>query len=94
MASGIFNVKLQFSMENWGTGVIARDEDGEPITLKGATYVRSYIGLQIGAFMAYYNRYNVQGTGLPYVPNRDPARGGLGPPGFASTFGVRWDFSN
>ena len=92
--SGIFNVKLQFSMENWGTGVIARDKDGEPITLKGATYVRSYIGLQIGAFMAYYNRYNVQGTGLPYVPNSNPGRGGLGPPAFASTFGVRWDFSN
>ena len=92
--SGIFNVKLQFSMENWGTGIIARDQAGSPITLKGATHIRSYIGLQIGAFMAYYNRYNVQGTRLPYVPDRNPAGPGLGPPAFASTFGVRWEFSN
>jgi hypothetical protein len=92
--SGIFNVKLQFSMENWGTGVLARDKLGNPITLKGATHIRSYIGLQIGAFMAYYNRYNVLGTGLPYVPDSNPAGAGLGPPGFASTFGVRWEFSN
>lgn len=92
--SGIFNVKLQFSMENWGTGIIARDQDDSPITLKGATHIRSYIGLQIGAFMAYYNRYNVQGTRLPYVPDSNPAGAGLGPPAFASTFGVRWEFSN
>jgi hypothetical protein len=92
--SGIFNLKLQFTMENWGTGVIGRDLNGDPVTLKGATQTRYYIGLQIGAFTAYYNRYNALGTRLPYVPDSDPGRPGLGPPRFASTFGVRWEFAN
>jgi hypothetical protein len=92
--SGIFNLKLQFSVENWGTGVLARDTAGTAIVLKGATHMRYYIGLQIGAFQAYYNRYNVAGARLPYVPDSNPSRGGLGPPRFASTFGVRWEFSN
>lgn len=92
--SGIFNLKLQFSVENWGTGVLARDGDGEPIVLKGATQMRYYIGLQLGSFQAYYNYYNVAGTKLPYVPDSNPARLGLGPPAFAKTFGVRWEFSN
>jgi hypothetical protein len=92
--SGIFNLKLQFSMENWGTGVIARDSLGDPITLRGATHTRTFIGLQIGAFMAYYDRYNVQGTRLPYVPDTNPAGAGLAPQRFISTFGVRWEFSN
>jgi hypothetical protein len=92
--SGIFNVKLQFTVENWGTGVLAHDPAGTPITLRGATQMRYYIGLQIGAFQAYYDRYNVAGTRLPYVPNAIPGSPGLGPPRFASTFGVRWEFSN
>jgi hypothetical protein len=65
-----------------------------PIALRGATQMRYYIGLQIGAFQAYYDRYNVAGTRLPYVPDAKPGRAGLGPPRFASTFGVRWEFSN
>ena len=87
--SGIFNLKLQATMENWGTGVIARNADGDPVTLKGATQMRAYIGLQIGAFIAYYDRYNLLGAsnGLGYVPR-------LGVPGYASTFGVRWEFLN
>lgn len=92
--SGIFNLKLQFTVENWGTGILARDAAGNPITLRGATQMRYYIGLQIGAFQAYYDRYNVAGTRLPYVPDAKPGRAGLGPPRFASTFGVRWEFSN
>ncbi len=92
--SGIFNLKLQFTVENWGPGILARDTAGVPITLRGATQMRYYIGLQIGAFQAYYDRYNVAGTRLPYVPDAKPGRAGLGPPRFASTFGVRWEFSN
>lgn len=92
--SGIFNLKLQFTVESWGTGILARDTAGVPITLRGATQMRYYIGLQIGAFQAYYDRYNVAGARLPYVPDAKPGRAGLGPPRFASTFGVRWEFSN
>ncbi len=92
--SGIFNVKLQFTVENWGPGILARDTANVPITLRGATQERYYIGLQIGAFQAYYDRYNVAGSHLPYVPNAKPGSPGLGPPGLASTFGVRWEFSN
>jgi hypothetical protein len=86
-SSGIFNLKLQGTMENWGSGMLGRDVAGTPVSLKGATFFRSYIGLQIGAFTAYYDRYNLQGTRLGYVP-------GLGIPAYASTFGVRWEFLN
>jgi hypothetical protein len=85
--SGIFNLKLQGTVENWSPGILGRDTSGTAVTLKGATQFRGYIGLQIGAFTAYYDRYNLQGTRLPYVP-------GLPVPRFASTFGVRWEFSN
>jgi hypothetical protein len=87
--SGIFNLKLQATMENWGTGVVARNAAGDPVTLRGSTQMRAFIGIQIGAFIAYYDRYNLLGArdDLGYVPR-------LGVPGYASTFGVRWAFLN
>jgi len=87
--SGIFNLKLQATMESWGTGVLAHDASGNAVTLRGSTQMRAYIGLQIGAFTAYYDRYNLLGARdeLGYVPR-------LGVPGYASTFGVRWEFVN
>jgi hypothetical protein len=87
--SGSFNLKLQATMENWGTGTIAVDGEGEPVILRGATQMRAYIAFQIGSFVAYYNRYNLLGAseGLGYVPR-------LGVPAYASTFGVRWEFLN
>lgn len=86
--SGIFNLKLQVSMERWGTGVLGQTADSLPITLPAVTYYRGYIGLQLGSFMAYYDRYNMQGNqGVAHVP-------GLLVPGFASTFAVRWEFKN
>ena len=76
-------------MENWGTGTIAVDGEGEPVTLRGATQMRAYIAFQIGSFIAYYDRYNLLGANnnLGYVPR-------LGVPAYASTFGVRWEFLN
>ena len=85
--SGIFNLKMQISMENWSPGVLGRDGKGAAVALKGATYFRGYIAFQIGAFTAYYDRYNLGGTGLVYVP-------GMPVPTYASTFGVRWEFTN
>ena len=85
--SGIFNLKLQISMEGWSPGVLGRDTSGTAVALRGATYFRGYIGIQIGAFTAYWDRYNLAGTRLFYVP---PMR----VPGYASTFGVRWEFIN
>ena len=86
--SGIFNLKLQVSMERWGAGVLGQTVDSLPITVPATTYYRGYIGLQIGSFMAYYDRYNMQGTdNVHHVP-------GLPIPGFASTFAVRWEFAN
>jgi len=86
--SGIFNLKLQVSMERWGAGVLGRTADSVAIALPAVTYYRGYIGLQLGSFMAYYDRYNLQGTqNVAHVP-------GLLVPGFASTFAVRWEFRN
>jgi hypothetical protein len=86
--SGIFNLKVQVSMERWGAGVLGRTADSVAISLPAMTYYRGYIGLQLGSFMAYYDRYNMQGNqNLFHVP-------GLLIPGFASTFAVRWEFRN
>jgi hypothetical protein len=85
--SGIFGLKLQGTMESWGVGVIGRNLDDEPITLRGATFFRGQIALQIGDFLAYYDRVNLQASRLGYVPGLSLLR-------LPSTFGVRWEFSN
>jgi hypothetical protein len=85
--SGIFGLKLQGTMESWGVGVIGRDKDDNPIELRGATFFRSLIELKIGEFIAYYDRVNLRALRLGYVPGLEMLR-------LASTFGVRWEFSN
>jgi hypothetical protein len=86
--SGIFNLKLSVSMERWGAGVLGQTTDSTAISLPAVTYYRGYIGLQLGSFTAYYDRYNMQGNqNVAHVP-------GLLIPGFASTFAVRWEFRN
>ena len=85
--SGIFNLKLQISMEGWSPAALGRDSTGAAVTIKGATFFRGYIGLQIGSFTAYYDRYNLGGTRLDWIP-------GMRPPAYASTFAVRWEFLN
>ena len=85
--SGIFGLKLQGSMETWGTGVIGRDAKGAPITERGATFFRAQIQLKIGDFIAYYDRANFQAARAGYLPNLPVLR-------LASSFGVRWEFSN
>ena len=86
--SGIFNLKIQVSMERWGAGVLGQSADSLPIALPAVTYYRGFIGLQLGSFMAYYDRYNMQGNqNVAHVP-------GLVVPGYASTFAVRWEFRN
>lgn len=85
--SGIFGLKLQGSMETWGTGVIGRDQKGLPITERGATFFRAQIQLKIGDFIAYYDRANFQAARAGYLPNLPVLR-------LASSFGVRWEFAN
>jgi hypothetical protein len=85
--SGIFGLKLQGTMESWGVGTIGRDKDDNPIQLRGATFFRSLIELKIGQFIAYYDRVNLRALRLGYVPGLQLLR-------LASTFGVRWEFSN
>jgi hypothetical protein len=85
--SGIFGLKLQGSMESWGAGVIGRDASGQPITLPGATLFRGLLQIRIGDFVAFYDRANMQGTDQGYLP-------GLPVRAFASTFGVKWEFTN
>ena len=85
--SGIFGLKLQGSMESWGTGVIGRDKAGLPITERGATFFRAQIQLKIGDFIAYYDRANFQASRAGYLPSLPLLR-------LASSFGVRWEFAN
>jgi TonB-dependent receptor-like protein len=85
--SGIFDLKLRLAMESWGDGIIGRDSSGAPITLKGATFFRSLIQIQLAGFSIYWDRVNLTNTKLGYVP-------GFEIPGLGSNFGVRWEFLN
>ncbi len=85
--SGIFDLKLQVSMEAWGRGTIGRDAAGAPINLRGATYFKSLVEFQLQSFTVYWDRGNLTGTKLPYVP-------GFQVPAYGSNFGVRWEFLN
>ncbi|MFL5401589.1 MAG: hypothetical protein ACJ8BF_02100, partial [Gemmatimonadales bacterium] len=85
--SGIFDLKLRLSVESWGRGTIGRDALGTPITLKGATFFRSLIQIQLERFMIYWDRGNLTATRLTYVP-------GFRIPSYGSNFGVRWEFLN
>jgi hypothetical protein len=85
--SGIFDLKLRLSMESWGRGTIGRDAVGNPITLRGATFLRSLIQIQLDRFSIYWDRTNLTSTDLTYVP-------GFQIPGYESDFGVTWEFWN
>ena len=85
--SGIFDLKLRLSMESWGHGVIGRDDTGAPINLRGATYFRSLLEIQLQSFTLYWDRGNLTATKLTYVP-------GFRIPPYGSNFGVRWEFAN
>jgi hypothetical protein len=86
-SSGIFDLKLQLSMESWGQGTIGRDANGGPINLRGATFFGTLVEFQLQSFTVYWNRSNLSGTKLTYVP-------GFRIPAFPSYFGVRWEFLN
>jgi hypothetical protein len=85
--SGIFDLKLRLSVESWGSGVIGRNDVGAPITLKGATFFRSLVQIQLQSFSLYWDRGNLSATELTYVP-------GFRLPAYGTTFGVRWEFLN
>ena len=85
--SGIFDLKLKLGMETWGTGTIGRDALGASVTLKGATFIRSLIQIQLDRFTIYWDRGNLTSSKLPYVP-------GFQIPGLGSNFGVTWEFFN
>jgi len=85
--SGVFDLKLRFGMESWGRGVIGRDSAGAPIPLRGATFFRTLIQIQLQSFILYWDRGNVGSTPLTYVP-------GFEIPSYGTVFGVRWEFLN
>jgi hypothetical protein len=85
--SGIFDLKLRLSVESWGRGTIGLDSLGTPLVLRGATFFRSLIQIQLDRFTIYWDRGNLTATNRTYVP-------GFEIPGYGSNFGVRWEFLN
>jgi hypothetical protein len=85
--SGIFRLKVQGVLESWSPGVIGRDREGAAISMPGLTFVRGTVQLQIGPFIAYWDRVNFQATDRGQVP---------GYPIFSlgSSYGIRWEFTN
>jgi hypothetical protein len=85
--SGTFDLKLRLALESWGTGVMGQDTFGSPLTLRGATFLRSLIQFQLGGFSVYWDRVNLTSSRLGYVT-------GFEIPAYGSNFGVRWEFLN
>lgn len=85
--SGIFRLKIQGVMESWSPGIAGRDTAGVAISQPGATVLRGIFQLQIGPFIAFYDRANMRASKAGYLP-------GYPLPSLMSTFGVRWEFEN
>ncbi len=85
--SGFFELKLAMSVESFGTGTLGRDAEGEPITLRGATFARAQLQLQFGPFTAYLDRQNTLDSQAGWVPGIPTLRA-------ANAFGIRWVFWN
>jgi hypothetical protein len=85
--SGIFDLKLRLAVESWGRGTLGRDASGTAVPLRGATFIRSLIQIQLDRFTIYWDRGNLTATNRTYVP-------GFEIPGYGSNFGVRWEFLN
>ena len=50
-----------------GGGPIGRDATGAPVSLRGATFFKSLVEIQLQSFTVYWDRGNLTGTPLPYV---------------------------
>lgn len=85
--SGIFGLKLEGSVERFGSGVIGRNTAGDPVSLASGTLVRGLIQFQFGSFIAYFDRQNLLSSDVAFVP-------GLRLPIAANSFGIRWEFWN
>lgn len=85
--SGIFDLKLQLALENWGAGIIGRDASGAPQLLPSATFFRSSVQVAFGSLQFYWDRTNLAAARRVYVP-------GFPIPAYAQTIGLRWDFLN
>ncbi len=85
--SGFFELKLAMSVESFGAGTLGRDEEGEPVTLRGATFARAQLQLQFGSFTAYLDRQNTLDSEAGWVPGIPTLRA-------ANAFGIRWVFWN
>ncbi len=86
-SSGFFELKAAATVESWGTGTLGRDSVGEPVILKGATFMRAQFQLQFGSFIAYWDRQNLLNQEREFVPGIRALAG-------ANTFGIRWVFWN
>lgn len=86
-SSGFFELKAAATVESWGTGTLGRDSVGDPVILKGATFMRAQFQMQFGSFTAYWDRQNLLNQDREYAPGIRALAG-------ANTFGIRWVFWN
>jgi TonB-dependent Receptor Plug Domain len=84
--SGIYDFKVSYGVEFWGTGV-AGVLNGTPIELPSATFHEIFVQIQLVDFKLWWNLRNARYTTAEYVP-------GLPYPRNAQTFGVKWEFFN
>ena len=85
--SGIFALKVQGVAETWSPGIGGLSAAGDPVPLAGVTLYRGILQMQLGPFIVYYDRVNLQATDKGAVP-------GYRIEPLGSSFGIRWEFSN
>jgi TonB-dependent receptor-like protein len=85
--SGVFALRAELAMESWSRGTGGRDSTGNPLALRGATFLETNIEIRIAGVTIFWIQRNMNATQASYVPGLDyPAR--------FQFYGVRWLFTN
>lgn len=85
--SGIFDLKLQLSVEHWSDGVLGTDLSGAPVRTPYTNFVSSLVEVRLGGLALYWEQRNLTAGAKSYVP-------GYPIPRYARALGARWQFSN
>jgi hypothetical protein len=85
--SGVLDLRLQLGVEYWDAFTIGQDQAGASVTLPTTTHVFAQAEIQLQSFTFYFQQRNTTSRFVQYVP-------GFPIPGYANSFGFRWNFTN
>lgn len=85
--SGVVDLRLQLGVEYRDAFTLGFDGAGAPVTLPTATHLFAQAELHLQSFSVYFQQRNTSNRLIEYVP-------GFPIPGYANSFGIRWNFIN